>query len=81
MLEIEKPAKYYIDPDDAKLGLEVQRCAAIALWSLARSTKNREAIRRAGAVPLLAKLLKTGDDKVVVPVVGVLQECATEVKS
>lgn len=58
---------------------DVPRCGALALWSLAKSTKNKDAIRRAGAIPLLAKLLKTKNVSVVIPVVGILHECASEV--
>lgn len=87
-------------PEDDR---EVTRCGAIALWSLAKSTKNKEvcdaylnfynhiylpadislivlkkAIRRAGAIPLLAKLVIRDDVSLVVPVVGILQECASD---
>jgi hypothetical protein len=60
--------------------LDVPRFASKALWSLAKSTKNRESIRRAGAIPLLAKLMKTKQVSVVIPTVGILQECAAEVR-
>jgi len=59
--------------------LEVARTGALALWSVAKSTKNREEIRKAGAIPLLAKLMKTKDVDVIIPTVGILQECASEV--
>ncbi len=36
-------------------------------------------MRSAGAIPLLAKLLKSPHENMLIPVVGTLQECATEV--
>mgnify|MGYP001792013471 CR=1 FL=1 len=35
-------------------------------------------MRKAGAIPLLARLLKSQHESMLVPVVGTLQECATE---
>jgi hypothetical protein len=59
--------------------VEVARSGALALWSCSKSTKNKQAMRRAGAIPLLAKLLKSTHENMLIPVVGTLQECATEV--
>ena len=68
------------DPDPEMLSdLEVARCGAQALWSCSKSKKNKAAIFRARAVPLLAKLLHSENEDVLVPVVGTLQECASEV--
>ncbi len=36
-------------------------------------------MRSAGAIPLLAKLLKSKNESILIPVVGTLQECASEV--
>ncbi|CAM4523132.1 outer dynein arm-docking complex subunit 2 isoform X1 [Caretta caretta] len=58
--------------------IEVARCGALALWSCSKSTKNKEAIRRAGGIPLLAQLLKSPHANMLTPVVGTLQECASE---
>ncbi|KPP56977.1 hypothetical protein Z043_125355, partial [Scleropages formosus] len=58
--------------------IEVARCGALALWSCSRSTRNKEAIRRAGGIPLLARLLKSPHENMLIPVVGTLQECASE---
>ncbi|XP_026507917.1 armadillo repeat-containing protein 4 [Terrapene carolina triunguis] len=58
--------------------IEVARCGALALWSCSKSTKNKEAIRRAGGIPLLARLLKSPHANMLTPVVGTLQECASE---
>lgn len=68
MLESNEPEKDW----------ELARCASLALWSLARSTKNKEAIRKAGAISLLSKLMLSEEAMVVIPVVGILQECASE---
>ncbi|XP_022436403.1 armadillo repeat-containing protein 4 isoform X3 [Delphinapterus leucas] len=57
---------------------EVARCGALALWSCSKSYANKEAIRRAGGIPLLARLLKTSHENMLIPVVGTLQECASE---
>lgn len=59
--------------------VEVARCGALALWSCSKSRKNKEAMRKAGAIPLLAKLLKSPTEDMLIPVVGTLQECASEV--
>ncbi|XP_051690365.1 outer dynein arm-docking complex subunit 2 isoform X2 [Oryctolagus cuniculus] len=58
--------------------VEVARCGALALWSCSKSYANKEAIRKAGGIPLLAQLLKTSHENTLIPVVGTLQECASE---
>ncbi|XP_049737699.1 outer dynein arm-docking complex subunit 2 isoform X3 [Elephas maximus indicus] len=58
--------------------VEVARCGAQALWSCSKSYANKEAIRKAGGIPLLARLLKTSHEDMLIPVVGTLQECASE---
>ena len=63
------------------LEADVARCGALALWSCSKSTKNKQAIRRAGGIPLLAKLLKSSNEAMLIPVVGTLQECASEVSA
>lgn len=35
-------------------------------------------MRKAGAIPLLARLLKSKHESMLIPVVGTLQECASE---
>ncbi|XP_014800378.1 PREDICTED: armadillo repeat-containing protein 4 [Calidris pugnax] len=57
---------------------EMARCGALALWSCSKSTKNKEAIRKAGGIPLLAKWLKCSHANILIPVAGTLQECASE---
>ena len=63
------------------LEADVARCGALALWSCSKSTKNKQAIRRAGGIPLLARLLKSSNEAMLIPVVGTLQECASEVST
>ncbi|XP_016151818.1 PREDICTED: armadillo repeat-containing protein 4 isoform X3 [Ficedula albicollis] len=58
--------------------IETARCGALALWSCSKSTKNKKAIRRAGGIPLLARWLKCPHANILIPVVGTLQECASE---
>ncbi|XP_049654292.1 outer dynein arm-docking complex subunit 2 isoform X1 [Accipiter gentilis] len=57
---------------------EIARCGALALWSCSKSTKNKEAIRKAGGIPLLARWLCSSHANILTPVVGTLQECASE---
>jgi hypothetical protein len=57
----------------------VARAGAKALWSISQSKKNRDTMRKAGCVRLLARLLKSVHGDVVVPIMGTLQQCASEV--
>ncbi|NXH44000.1 ARMC4 protein, partial [Dicaeum eximium] len=57
---------------------ETARCGALALWSCSKSTKNKKAIRKAGGIPLLARWLKCSETNILIPIVGTLQECASE---
>uniref|UniRef100_A0A7N6BZI8 Armadillo repeat containing 4 n=1 Tax=Anabas testudineus TaxID=64144 RepID=A0A7N6BZI8_ANATE len=61
-----------------KKDIDVARCGALALWSCSKSTKNKEAIRKAEGIPLLGRLLKSPHENMLIPVVGTLQECASE---
>ncbi|XP_029955418.1 armadillo repeat-containing protein 4 [Salarias fasciatus] len=63
---------------DQEQDVEAARCGALALWSCSKSTKNKEAIRRAGGIPLLGRLLQSPLENMLIPVVGTLQECASE---
>uniref|UniRef100_A0AAQ4RTP6 Outer dynein arm docking complex subunit 2 n=1 Tax=Gasterosteus aculeatus aculeatus TaxID=481459 RepID=A0AAQ4RTP6_GASAC len=60
--------------------VEVARCGTLALWSCSKSTNNKEAIRKAGGVFMLGRLLKSPHENMLIPVVGTLQECASEEK-
>lgn len=64
--------------NETQKDVEVARCGALALWSCSKSTKNKEAMRKAGSIPLLARLLKSTHEDMLIPVVGTLQECASE---
>ncbi|XP_059828008.1 outer dynein arm-docking complex subunit 2 isoform X4 [Hypanus sabinus] len=63
---------------EQKKDIEVARCGALALWSCSKSKKNKEEIRRSGGIPLLGQLLKSPHENMLIPVVGTLQECASE---
>ncbi|XP_072109990.1 outer dynein arm-docking complex subunit 2 isoform X4 [Mobula birostris] len=63
---------------EQKKVIEVARCGALALWSCSKSKKNKEEIRRSGGIPLLGHLLKSPHENMLIPVVGTLQECASE---
>ncbi|KAI8927580.1 armadillo-type protein [Entophlyctis helioformis] len=51
---------------------------ALALATCSKSSKNKEAIQAAGSIPLLANLLESQNEKLLIPVVGILQECASD---
>ncbi|XP_074627651.1 armadillo repeat-containing protein gudu-like isoform X2 [Acropora palmata] len=57
---------------------QLLRNACSALWSCSKCPKNIQVIRAAGAVPILSTLLVDGKDDVVLPVMGIIQECASE---
>ena len=59
--------------------IETARAGALALWSLSRSNRNKHAMAQAGVIPLLAKLLKSSNDNMLIPVAGIIEECATDV--
>ena len=70
---------HYSQNDVAK-NVEVARAGALALWSLSRSDRNKQAMERAGVIPLLAKLLKSSNETMLIPVGGIIEECAVDVK-
>ncbi|KAJ8375947.1 hypothetical protein SKAU_G00065270 [Synaphobranchus kaupii] len=72
------PDSAALTEEEQERDVEVARCGALALWSCSKSTRNKEAIRRAGGIPLLARLLKSPHENMLIPVVGTLQECASE---
>lgn len=67
-----------LSPED-KQEVQVAQAGAKALWSMSQSKKNRDEMRKAGCVRLLARLLKSVHGDVVVPITGTLQQCASEV--
>lgn len=58
--------------------INIARCSALALWSCSKSNKTKVSIRKAGAIKLLATLLKSRHENMLIPVVGTLQECASQ---
>ncbi|KAI8822493.1 armadillo-type protein [Fimicolochytrium jonesii] len=65
----------------AKPGSEDEQVAmagALALAALSKSARNKEAIQEAGSIPLLANLLESQNERLLIPVVGILQECASD---
>ncbi|NXV71177.1 ARMC4 protein, partial [Atlantisia rogersi] len=77
LLECASVGSTSLTPHQAK-DTEIARCGALALWSCSKSIKNKEAIRKAGGIPLLARWLKCSNANILIPVVGTLQECASE---
>ena len=61
--------------------LEVARCGALALWSCSKSARAKVAMKKAGVISLLARLLKSPYEALLIPAVGTLEECASEVSS
>ncbi|CAH1134699.1 unnamed protein product [Ceutorhynchus assimilis] len=58
--------------------LNLTSAAARALWSVSRSNKNIGVMMKSGAVPLLARLLKTIHMDVVIPTIGTISQCAID---
>lgn len=66
---------------NVKPGSKEERVAisgASALANCSRSSRNKEAIQAAGAIPLLAELLVSQNELLLIPVVNTLQECASD---
>lgn len=59
--------------------LDMARAGARSLWSLSESRHNKEIMRTSGVVPLMGRLLKSTHIDVVVPIMGCVQQCATQV--
>jgi len=72
------PSTHASSSENAK-NIAVARAGALALWSLSRSDRNKHAMQRAGVIPLLAKLLKSSNESMLIPVGGIIEECATDV--
>ncbi|XP_039292137.1 armadillo repeat-containing protein gudu isoform X2 [Nilaparvata lugens] len=66
-----------LEPDEQKI-IEVVRGSAKAIWSLSKSTRNKEELRKAGCVKLLARLLHSVHEDVVVYAMGTIQRCASQ---
>lgn len=63
--------------DDERELLDMARAGAKALWSLSESRHNKELMRRYGLVPLMARLLRSVHEDIVVPIMGTVQQCAS----
>lgn len=63
---------------DEVIFLDTARAGAKALWSMSSSQRNREAMRKYGIIPLIAKMLKTIHLDLATPAVGLLQMCSSE---
>lgn len=63
---------------DEEQFLDIGRAGAKALWSMSASQRNREAMRKYGMIPLIAKMMKTIHLDVAIPAIGLLQMCANE---
>lgn len=69
-----------LEPDDRKR-IDVVHGSAKAIWSLSQSNKNKEAMRRTGCIKLLARLLQSVHEEIVVFTVGTIQQCASQVSA
>ncbi|KAI5750917.1 hypothetical protein M8J77_002423 [Diaphorina citri] len=63
---------------DKKEMVYVVRGSIKALWSLSQCRKNKEAMRKAGVVKILARLLRCAHEDIIAPTLGTIQQCATE---
>uniref|UniRef100_A0A8D8SK84 Armadillo repeat-containing protein 4 n=1 Tax=Cacopsylla melanoneura TaxID=428564 RepID=A0A8D8SK84_9HEMI len=63
---------------DKKEMVYVVRGGIKALWSLSQCRKNKEAMRKAGIVRILARLLRCAHEDIISPTLGTIQQCATE---
>ena len=59
--------------------LAMATAGARALWSLSESRHNKEIMRRSGVIPLMARLLQSIHIETVVPIMGCVQQCASQV--
>ena len=59
--------------EDLPLPLKVARGSSYALWSLAKSTKNKSWIKRSGGLSLLSRLVRSKHTGIVIPAIGTLQ--------
>lgn len=49
------------------------------LWSMSKSDKNKDVMRRSGIIPVMAKLLTSVHENVVSSIMGIIVNCATQV--
>jgi len=65
-----------IGETDEELALET--CGAMALWSCSKSRALRQLIFQANAIPLLHELLYSENIQLLIPLVGIIEECAED---
>lgn len=67
--------------EDREEQLRMARAGSRALCSLSKSERNMELMRKKGLVPLMARLLKSVHEDVVIPLMGTCASCATLVNT
>lgn len=65
--------------DEQLLQMDMACAGAHALRSLSESKANKEAMRKCGLVPLMARLLKSVHIDLIIPIMGTCHHCASEV--
>ena len=75
---VEKLVKLLYSPSSDTGENEMARCGALALESCCRNKTIRKMILDADALPLLAQLIKSENVPLLIPVVGILVECANQ---
>lgn len=58
--------------------LTLETCGAMALWSCSKSRSLRQLIFQANAIPLLHELLYSENIGLLIPLVGIIEECAED---
>ncbi|KAF8566526.1 Armadillo repeat-containing protein 4 [Paragonimus westermani] len=64
--------------EDAAREESVLVSVATALWRFSRSAVNRTLMQRSGLMLTLTRLIRTKNEKILVPVLGILQGCAAD---
>lgn len=65
--------------DEQKLQINMACTGAQALCSLSDSKPNKETMRKYGLVPLMSRLLKSVHIDLIIPIMGAVQSCSSEV--
>eukprot|EP00040_Diaphanoeca_grandis_P019332 m.102037 g.102037 ORF g.102037 m.102037 type:complete len:987 (-) comp27376_c1_seq1:97-3057(-) len=75
---VEKLVKLLHSPFSESGENDMARCGALALMSCSKSQRIRDMILEADALPLLATLVQSDNVPLLIPVVGILLECAAQ---
>ena len=76
----DKKLNQHVTEETKKHNIEITRCATKALSTCAKSNKIKKAMRKVGAIPVLAELLTNVNDiTILIPVVNTLQECSSDI--